>query len=364
MSRPKRRRSRLAPVLITLLVVALAAGAAWYFLFWSPAGLADTELTGYLPADAVVTANGTQKRTQTVEYTYGSEYAYCDVTTSARRTFRYEGGWEPDGQEEILDQTEDWSRLTGTWTDESEPGLAIVIQAFSGGGVAGAVTCPGGQSGLFDEFFAVGEQQSDGSYQFVGKDALSGTYLRIERENGLLFDNTQRPMDKDAPVKPSPTPAGTLEIDRDGVTETVETAATPEPAAPKTLTATAVLNVRPGPGTEQDPLGTVEVGTVLPYTGMKDGWYQVEYDGQTGYVSGDYIQVLGDAPAGTVKLLTADAAVNVRSGPDAGSEILTTVEAGAKMVAVGLSDGWYQIRYNAGRGYVSANYVTEQQALN
>ena len=95
MSRRRSGGSRLAPVLVFLLVAALAGGALWFFLFRSPAGLADSELTGFLPRDAAITANTTSRKTQTVEYTYAVNDAYCDAVTSARLTFRYAGAPGP-----------------------------------------------------------------------------------------------------------------------------------------------------------------------------------------------------------------------------------------------------------------------------
>lgn len=365
MSRPKRRRSRLAPALIILLILALAAGAAWYFLFRTPDGLADTELTGFLPGNAAITANATEGKTQTVDYSYATTSAYCDAQTAARLTFRYaDGSWTPDEQEEVLSRTEDWSRLAGTWTDEAEPDLTVVIQAFQDGAVAGTVTYTEEHSGMFDDYFAAGQREEDGSYQFAGKGVLAGTYLRIEPEAGLKFNNLGTPMEKDAKPKPTPTPARTLEIEKDGETETVDAAASPSPAPVKTLVTTAVLNVRPEPNTDKEPMATLEPGTVLTYTSSENGWYQVQYQAQIGYVSGTYIQDLSAPDCPTVTVLTASSAVNVRSGPGTGYQVLTTVDAGGKMISVGLSNGWYQVRYNDGYGYVAFNYATAGEVLN
>ena len=48
------------------------------------------------------------------------------------------------------------------------------------------------------------------------------------------------------------------------------------------------VRVRSGPSTNDSQIGTVSSGDTLTVTGKTDGWYRVEYNGQTGYVSADY----------------------------------------------------------------------------
>jgi hypothetical protein len=65
---------------------------------------------------------------------------------------------------------------------------------------------------------------------------------------------------------------------------------------------TALLNVRGGPGVDFPLLGTAPAGAALPIAGrlapdvasagdaqeLADGWWQVEVDGELGWVSGDF----------------------------------------------------------------------------
>lgn len=53
----------------------------------------------------------------------------------------------------------------------------------------------------------------------------------------------------------------------------------------------STLRIRSGPGTTYTILGSVANGTTLPLTGTTDGWYQVSYNGRTGYISLDFAQV-------------------------------------------------------------------------
>lgn len=53
------------------------------------------------------------------------------------------------------------------------------------------------------------------------------------------------------------------------------------------------LNVRQGPGTEYEAIGLVREGETVTITGQADnGWYQITYQGEAGFVSGKYITVI------------------------------------------------------------------------
>lgn len=63
-----------------------------------------------------------------------------------------------------------------------------------------------------------------------------------------------------------------------------------EPSGPTmAVSVTAAdLHVRSGPSTSADIIGLVSCGTTLAYVGEKDGWYQVKYLEQPGWVAGWY----------------------------------------------------------------------------
>ena len=61
---------------------------------------------------------------------------------------------------------------------------------------------------------------------------------------------------------------------------------------------TETLNVRSGPGKEYDAIELVKAGEVVAITGQaENGWYQIELDGKTGYVSDKYVELKGDLAA-------------------------------------------------------------------
>ena len=54
-----------------------------------------------------------------------------------------------------------------------------------------------------------------------------------------------------------------------------------------------VLNVRSGAGTGHNVISKVKSGQVLQVVGQENGWFKVNVNGQTGYVSGDFVTTGG-----------------------------------------------------------------------
>ena len=136
-------------------------------------------------------------------------------------------------------------------------------------------------------------------------------------------------------------------------------AAAPVESVRLTVTGNEV-NIRTGPGTEYESRGRVNSGTILVSTGKSGDWYQVEYNGGTGYIIQDYVQqAAAPAPAqpagGTLAVNGED--VNVRSGPGTGYEALGQVSRGVTLTVTGKSDNWYQVEYKGGTGYIIEDYV-------
>ncbi len=77
--------------------------------------------------------------------------------------------------------------------------------------------------------------------------------------------------------------------DEEGSTETVLFEVTE--MEDTTMYATDPLNVRLGPDALYEAIGQLAVGDAVTVTGeTSNGWYQIDYDGTTAYVSGDYLR--------------------------------------------------------------------------
>lgn len=57
------------------------------------------------------------------------------------------------------------------------------------------------------------------------------------------------------------------------------------------------LNLRAAPTADSEKLASIPAGTILALNAMEDGWFKTCYDGQAGYVSGEYILAV-DAEGG------------------------------------------------------------------
>ena len=150
---------------------------------------------------------------------------------------------------------------------------------------------------------------------------------------------------------------------------------TPQPSEPDTEThwngrTTAFVNLRSGPSTGYRIYLTVPLGDAITILDRSNsGWYRVQYGSYTGYMSSDYIDVLGaveETPTTPSSEPDADtrwngrttAFVNLRSGPSTGYRIYLTVPLGDAITILDRSNsGWYRVQYGSYTGYMSSDYI-------
>ncbi|MGG0461611.1 SH3 domain-containing protein [Priestia aryabhattai] len=135
---------------------------------------------------------------------------------------------------------------------------------------------------------------------------------------------------------------------------------TTPPAESITYIVTAsTLNVRSGAGTNYASIGSVTKGQKLSVVSKSGGWYKINYNGRTGYVSSDYVQSSGTTtpPAESITYIVTASTLNVRSGAGTNYASIGSVTKGQKLSVVSKSGGWYKINYNGRTGYVSSDYV-------
>ncbi|PEY34548.1 peptidase P60 [Bacillus cereus] len=124
-----------------------------------------------------------------------------------------------------------------------------------------------------------------------------------------------------------------------------------------------VLNVRSGAGTEHNIISKVKEGQVLQVTGQENGWFKVNVNGQTGYVSGDFVTTGGKKETavqqGTGNYTVNVSSLNVRTGPSASHTVLGSVNKGQTVQVVGEVQDWFKISHNGGTGYISKDFVTK-----
>ncbi|MCD7904900.1 MAG: SH3 domain-containing protein [Clostridiales bacterium] len=114
------------------------------------------------------------------------------------------------------------------------------------------------------------------------------------------------------------------------------------------------INVRAGDSTTSQIIGITNTGDSYAILDVEPGWVKVQYpDSQEAYIASLYVKV-SEADASVT-----DHAVNVRSGPSTGNEVIGQLDAGECVTVKGKSpDGyWYRIEYNGQQAYVSADYL-------
>lgn len=177
------------------------------------------------------------------------------------------------------------------------------------------------------------------------------------------------PASATATPKPTQAPAATEAPEATQAPAAVETPAVtqaPDPITDSsdknlgTIKVTRAVNVRSGPGTDYSILGVAKVGdsfTVSSFIAPK--WYQVTYNGQTGYININYVDDSNADVSGVTVTVRVKSAVNIRSGAGADYRIVGTAKTGETFTVVSISDdNWYKIEYNGSTAYVSGKYVT------
>lgn len=131
-------------------------------------------------------------------------------------------------------------------------------------------------------------------------------------------------------------------------------------AAEGTVDAGGTLRLRGEANTQSEILANLPNGTVVDVSAVtEDGWYQVTYNNQTGFVSGDYLAV-SDTDHAELPVLqdpiyghVVAGPLNVRSGAGTGFDPVNILNKGAVVEVIGEEDGWYQTE----DGFMSADYV-------
>ena len=118
------------------------------------------------------------------------------------------------------------------------------------------------------------------------------------------------------------------------------------------------LRMRAAASTDSSIVTTLDKGVAVAILDDSlDGWFQISYNGSTGYVSGDYLTVDQDNIFTTYGRVNASG-VNVRSGPSTDSSSLATISDGTIVTVNGLVDGWYDVTCEYGtEGYIRSDFL-------
>ena len=147
----------------------------------------------------------------------------------------------------------------------------------------------------------------------------------------------------------------------DNVNDDTNTENNPSTVIEKGVT-TENLNLRVEASTSSKIITTIPKGkTIEIVEKLNSGWYKVNYNGKTGYVSSSYVSINGSTenkPSIVTEKGVTTANLNLRVEASKSSKIITTIPKGKTIEIVEkLNSGWYKVNYNGKTGYVSSKYV-------
>ena len=131
------------------------------------------------------------------------------------------------------------------------------------------------------------------------------------------------------------------------------------------------VNLRTGPGTTYEVIGSLARGTELKRTGTTNGWSRVIYNDETCYISSALVSTDApevpeeEEPASETEteqknMVVVVAKANVRSGPGTGYQSLGVLEVGEELETTGTSGSWTIVQYNGEEGYIFSSLVASK----
>ena len=111
-----------------------------------------------------------------------------------------------------------------------------------------------------------------------------------------------------------------------------------------------------------DKMVLLQKGDKAKFISRTADWVKVNYNGQIGYLTADYVLNVPDTGNESESELkqykvTADV-LNVRSGPGTNYNKIGSVKNGQIIEVYSVTSGWAKIKYGTTTGYVSADYIT------
>ena len=170
------------------------------------------------------------------------------------------------------------------------------------------------------------------------------------------------------------------------LTDTVTNAtAVAPPASNAVVTVQGDMNVRNGPGTDQERIGGATEGQEFAITGRnQDGdWWQIDFDGQTGWIYAPFVTAsneenvpivddssaqlpapAADTPSPEEPAVIVLGEMNIRSGAGTEYDIIGSATAGQEFGITGKNqeEDWWQIDLDGQTGWIYAPFVVASNA--
>ncbi|NWQ40147.1 SH3 domain-containing protein [Bacillus sp. EB106-08-02-XG196] len=129
---------------------------------------------------------------------------------------------------------------------------------------------------------------------------------------------------------------------------------------------TDTLNIRIEPSTKGNVIGKLSKGTTLSIYSKKNNWLEIKYDGQSAWVSSDFVQIgeksQPSKPNGIIGTVTASS-LSVRDDSSLNSKIVGSVSKGQEFAILDEVNNWVKIEYKSGKtGWAAGWYFNKDKA--
>ena len=114
------------------------------------------------------------------------------------------------------------------------------------------------------------------------------------------------------------------------------------------------LNQRSAPSTTAPIVGVIPNGSKLQVTGENNGFYFVSFNGRTGWVSSDFVEI---TPRNG-RVVTQGGNLNLRAAPNTNSQIVAAMPNGCTVTATDVVGNFYQVTWNGQTGFASRDFIS------
>lgn len=142
----------------------------------------------------------------------------------------------------------------------------------------------------------------------------------------------------------------------------------------KVINVTTNLRIREKPSTSSNILGQLYGGQTVNIVSKNGNWYEIELNSTKGYVSADYIAVIGEdsnnnqangnqgnnnseQSGSSGQVINVSSVLRIRQSASTSSSIVGSLRNGEKFNILSKTNGWYKINANGKIGYVHGDYV-------
>jgi cell wall-associated NlpC family hydrolase len=102
---------------------------------------------------------------------------------------------------------------------------------------------------------------------------------------------------------------------------------------------------------------SVAITQRTPIVNQDGSWYPVVYNGDEGFMSADFLNILQNGQISGEVGFTNGNTVNLRSGPSTGSERIRSLSRHTRVEITGIRNGWYAVRQNDTDGFIRSDLV-------